>query len=181
MDYAFQWVISNGGIDTEADYPFTDVTALVMPTRSVRYCHDINKKKVVSINSYKRVLPANNEKALQAAVANQPVSVAIEAVGRSFQLYKSGVFDGVCGAKLDHGVTAVGYGSENDKDYWIVKNSWGASWGEAGYIRMRCNMAVSTGKCSIATDTYYPVKNRPRAESADRTAQSVLELEMVLV
>ncbi|CAD6335698.1 unnamed protein product [Miscanthus lutarioriparius] len=169
MDYAFQWVISNGGIDTEADYPFTGRDGTC----------DANKikKKVVSISSYKRVLPANNEKALQAAVAHQPVSVAIEAGGRSFQHYKSGVFDGVCGTKLDHGVTAVGYGSENGKDYWIVKNSWGTRWGEAGYIRMRRNVAAPTGKCGIAMDTYYPVKNRPRAY---RTAQSALELEMVL-
>ena len=71
-----------------------------------------------------------------------------------------GVFDGACGTKLDHGVTAVGYGRAGGKDYWIVKNSWGTRWGEGGYIRMRRNVAARTGKCGIAMDAYYPVKKR---------------------
>jgi C1A family cysteine protease len=70
-----------------------------------------------------------------------------------------GVFDGACGTKLDHGVTAVGYGSAGGKNYWIVKNSWGTGWGEGGYIRMRRNVAAPTGMCGIAMDAYYPVKN----------------------
>ncbi|RLN11487.1 zingipain-2-like [Panicum miliaceum] len=155
MDYAFQFVISNGGIDSEADYPYTARDGT---------CNEAKKKKkVVSINSYGHV-PANNEKALQMAVAKQPVSVAIEAGGRDFQLYKSGVFDGACGTKLDHGVTAVGYGSAGGKDFWIVKNSWGTGWGEGGYIRMRRNVAAPTGKCGIAMDAYYPIKNRKAAD-----------------
>nr|KJB14608.1 hypothetical protein B456_002G133800 [Gossypium raimondii] len=114
--------------------------------------------KVVSINDYEDV-PVNDEKALKKAVANQPVSVAIEAGGRSFQLYQSGIFDGKCGTQLDHGVTAVGYGTEKGKDYWIVKNSWGSSWGEAGYIRMARNVANTvTGKCGIAMEASYPIK-----------------------
>ena len=62
------------------------------------------------------------------------------------------------------------YYSENSKDYWIVKNSWSASWGEAGYICMRRNVPMATGKCGITMDTYYPSKNCPRA---NRTAQSI--------
>ncbi|KAK9145686.1 hypothetical protein Sjap_005589 [Stephania japonica] len=79
--------------------------------------------KIVGIYAYEDV-PINDEKSLQKAVANQPVSVTIEDGGRAFQLYKSGLFIERCGIALDHGVVAVGYGTENDKDYWIVRNSW---------------------------------------------------------
>ncbi|CAD6338566.1 unnamed protein product [Miscanthus lutarioriparius] len=152
MDNAFQFVINNGSIDTEADYPFIGTD---MACDAIR-----EKRKVVSIDSYENV-PANNEKALQKAVANQPVSVAIDAGGLAFQLYSSSIFSGICGLKLDHGVTAVGYGSENGEDFWIVKNSWGPEWGEGGYIRMARNVLLPMGKCGIAMDASYPVKNGP--------------------
>ena len=150
MDYAFEFIIHNGGIDTEEDYPYTARDGS---------CDQYRKNaKVVTIDDYEDV-PANDEKALQKAVANQPVSVAIEAGGREFQFYDSGVFSGKCGTALDHGVTAVGYGSENGVDYWIVKNSWGASWGENGYIRMARNIGNEvTGKCGIAMEASYPIK-----------------------
>ncbi|KZV41175.1 hypothetical protein F511_10309 [Dorcoceras hygrometricum] len=123
MDYAFQFIIKNGGIDTSVDYPYNARDGT---------CDQFRKNaKVVSINDYEDV-PENDEQALKKAVANQPVSVAIEAGGRAFQLYQSGVFTGLCGTDLDHGVVAVGYGTENGEDYWIVRNSWGPSWGEKG-------------------------------------------------
>ncbi|RZC54943.1 hypothetical protein C5167_013782 [Papaver somniferum] len=150
MDYAFQFIINNGGIDSEEDYPYKARDGT---------CDSYRKNaKVVSIDGYEDV-PVNDEKALQKAVANQPIAVAIEAGGRAFQLYSSGIFSGKCGTSLDHGVAAVGYGSEDGKDYWIVKNSWGASWGEKGYIRMERNLAdTTTGKCGIAMEASYPTK-----------------------
>ncbi|MCL7032757.1 hypothetical protein MKW94_000129 [Papaver nudicaule] len=150
MDYAFQFIINNGGIDSEEDYPYKARDGT---------CDAYRKNaKVVSIDGYEDV-PVNDEKALQKAVSNQPIAVAIEAGGRAFQLYSSGIFSGKCGTALDHGVAAVGYGSEGGKDYWIVKNSWGASWGEEGYIRMERNLADTTaGKCGIAVEASYPTK-----------------------
>jgi hypothetical protein len=150
MDYAYEFIIKNGGIDTEEDYPYTGYD---------NRC-DANRKnaKVVTIDDYEDV-PINSEASLQKAVAGQPIAVAIEGGGRAFQLYSSGIFTGSCGTALDHGVAAVGYGSENGKDYWIVKNSWGSSWGESGYIRMERNIKSASGKCGIALEASYPIKN----------------------
>ncbi|KAJ6675870.1 CYSTEINE PROTEASE [Salix viminalis] len=103
MDYAFEFIINNGGIDTEDDYPYLGRDGK---------CDTFRKNaRVVSIDSYEDV-PVNDETALTKAVANQPISVAIEAGGRSFQFYESGIFTGECGINLDHGVAAVGYGTE---------------------------------------------------------------------
>merc|ERR1712196_205175 len=95
---------------------------------------------------------ANNEDALAAAVEQQPVSVAIEADQRAFQLYSSGVFTSTCGTNLDHGVLAVGFGTDGGQDYWKVKNSWGSSWGEKGYIRLGRGSEFNSGsgQCGIA-------------------------------
>ncbi|CAN1307505.1 Cysteine proteinase RD21A [Linum perenne] len=151
MDYAFEFIIKNGGIDTDEDYPY----------KAADNACDSNRQrnaKVVTIDGYKDV-PTNDEKSLKKAVAGQPVSVAIEAGGRAFQLYESGVFMGQCGTQLDHGVVAVGYGTENGVDYWLVRNSWGPDWGEKGYIKMERNVAkTKTGKCGIAMEASYPTK-----------------------
>jgi hypothetical protein len=151
MDYAFEFIIKNGGIDTEEDYPYTAKDGKCDSTRK--------NAKVVTIDGYEDV-PVNDEKSLMKAVANQPIAVAIEAGGRAFQLYESGIFTGACGTALDHGVAAVGYGTENGVDYWIVRNSWGAEWGEKGYLRMERNLkSAATGKCGIAMEPSYPTKS----------------------
>ena len=92
---------------------------------------------------------------MKAAVAKQPISVLIEADKSVFQMYRGGIFDSAeCGTSLDHATLVVGYGSENGKEFWIMKNSWGASWGESGYMRL----AIEQGKgvCGIQMNTLYP-------------------------
>jgi C1A family cysteine protease len=95
---------------------------------------------------------------LKAAVAKQPVAVAIEADTKYFQSYSGGVLtSSSCGTSLDHGVLAVGYGEENGQKYWLVKNSWGTSWGEQGYVKIgRSDSTNDAGICGIAMDPSFP-------------------------
>uniref|UniRef100_A0ACD5X1Z6 Uncharacterized protein n=1 Tax=Avena sativa TaxID=4498 RepID=A0ACD5X1Z6_AVESA len=152
MDYAFQFIHKNGGITTEANYPYQGVQNTCDLTKE--NSHD------VTIDGYEDV-PANDESALQKAVVNQPVSVAIDASGNDFQFYSEGVFTGECGTELDHGVAAIGYGTARDgTKYWIVKNSWGEDWGEKGYIRMQRGVEQAEGLCGIAMQASYPTKSK---------------------
>uniref|UniRef100_A0A0D9XQX5 Peptidase C1A papain C-terminal domain-containing protein n=1 Tax=Leersia perrieri TaxID=77586 RepID=A0A0D9XQX5_9ORYZ len=155
MDYAFEFIKKNGGITTGAKYPYRAQQGRCNKAKASS--HD------VTIDGYEDV-PANDETALQKAVANQPVAVAIEASSQDFQFYSEGVFTGECGTDLDHGVAAVGYGTTRDgTKYWIVKNSWGEDWGERGYIRMqREESSRSNGLCGIAMEASYPIKSPPR-------------------
>jgi cathepsin L len=146
MDDAFQYIIQNG-IDTEASYPYTAQDGNCV----------FNPKNVgARISTYTDVT-SMSEAALQNAVGMiGPVSVAIDASHSSFQFYSGGVyFEPSCSAtQLDHGVLAVGYDTMKvGGDYWIVKNSWGTSWGMSGYIFMARNQ---NNNCGIATMASYP-------------------------
>jgi len=158
MDFAFQFIINNGGLDTEDDYPYTATGGQCKLRKRDRH--------VVSIDGFEDV-PENNEIALKKAVAHQPVSVAIEADQKSFQLYMGGVFDDLeCGTSLDHGVLAVGYGYDEEKGtYWIVKNSWGPEWGDNGYILLKMGVEAKEGLCGIAMSASYPLKTHPNPPS----------------
>ncbi|WCJ32698.1 Cysteine proteinases superfamily protein [Euphorbia peplus] len=148
MDDGFKFIIGNKGITTETNYPYEAADGTCNTKEEANHA--------ANIASYEDV-PANNEASLMKAVANQPISVAIDASGSEFQFYSSGVFTGSCGTELDHGVTAVGYGSSNGMNYWLVKNSWGNQWGEEGYIRMQKDIDAKEGLCGIAMQASYPI------------------------
>jgi len=151
MDQAFQYIVDKKGLCSEASYPYKAVDG------SCKTCTVVSGS---NISGYQDVA-ANSESSLQAAVAGQPVSVAIEADTMVFQFYSGGILsDPSCGTQLDHGVLAVGYGTDSaGKAYWIVKNSWGNSWGEQGYIRLARNVSAKQGECGIAMQASFPTKN----------------------
>ncbi|GAB2298166.1 hypothetical protein Dimus_032238 [Dionaea muscipula] len=143
---AFEYIMGNGGLTTEDAYPYTGSQGW--------WCNLGSDPIAATISNYENV--PSDEGSLQQAVANQPCSVAIDASCDDFMQYSGGVFSESCGNNLDHAVTTVGYGTTDDgTDYWLVKNSWGTSWGENGYIRMQRNVG-GDGMCGIATDASYP-------------------------
>jgi len=143
MTQAMDYIIQNGGIDTENSYPYTaeDGTCNYNPSNS-----GATLKSYVNVNQ-------GDENDLQAKVAIGPTSVAIDASQSSFQFYTSGVYyEPDCSStQLDHGVLAVGWGVSSGSDYWIVKNSWGTDWGQAGYIWMSRNKQNNCGIATMAT------------------------------
>ena len=149
MDYGFQYIISNNGITTETAYPYS--------ATGPNACEAPGKPVAARISNFVDV-PTNSDNALMTAIAQQPVSVAVEADQNSFQFYSGGVMTASCGSNLDHGVLAVGYGTSNGLDYYKVKNSWGSSWGADGYILLgRGSQFGSDGQCGILMDPSYPV------------------------
>jgi cathepsin L len=145
MDQAFQYIKDNNGIDTEDSYPYEAVD------NTCRF----KAANVGATDTGFTDIKSKDEDALKQAVATVgPISVAIDASHASFQLYKSGIYNEIfCSqTRLDHGVLAVGYGTDSNKDYWLVKNSWGEGWGDSGYIKMTRN---KRNQCGIATASSY--------------------------
>jgi C1A family cysteine protease len=156
----FSWIGKVGGLCTETDYPYTSGTTTETGTCQ-NTCKKISETAPVSAVN----INANSDNNMMAAIAQQPVSVAIEADQSSFQLYKSGVFTGACGTNLDHAVALVGYGTMNGLDYYILRNSWSETWGSAGYMYIGRGNDPSTGKpynggkgqCGVLMQGVYPV------------------------
>ena len=147
MDWAFQYIQNNDGVDTEASYPYTAKDGKCMYNAANKGATDTGFVDIAS----------GNETMLKESVAMVgPISVAIDAGHQSFLQYSGGIYDNPkCSTEdLDHGVVVVGYGTENGQDYWIIKNSWGMSWGEHGYGRMSRN---KRNQCGIATMASYPL------------------------
>ncbi|OAY73105.1 Ananain [Ananas comosus] len=142
---AFNFIVANKGLTTEANYPYKG---------SKGVC-DKNKLSdhAAYITGYRSV-PKNSEAELMKAVNNQPVSVGVNA--KPWHHYTGGIFNEACGPNVTHGVAVVGYGEESGKKYWIIKNSWGTKWGESGYMRIAKNVAAKQGLCGLATNPLYP-------------------------
>jgi len=138
---AYAYVVKAGGIETSANYPYTSGGG------NTGICKFDQSKVAVKVTGYKSV--ARGETNMKAALNNGPVSVCLAA--DAFQSYRSGILKS-CPGQVDHCVQAVGYDDTNVPPYWIVRNSWAKSWGEAGYIR------VESGKdlCKISDDVTYP-------------------------
>lgn len=144
---AYEYVLYNGGIDTEAAYPYVGVNG---------ECH-FSKSGVGAMVSGVYNVTQFDEEELQGAVGFvRPTSIAFEVVG-DFRFYKSGVYESdTCGDGPDtvnHAVLAVGYDTTADTPYWIIKNSWGAGWGDEGYFKMK----LGSNMCGVATCASYPI------------------------
>lgn len=145
MEGAFKYIIEHGQCALSS-YPYTAKDG------SCQKC-----SAVAHISSCSDVKP-NDQLSLKAAVAQQPIAIAIEADTRYFQSYSGGILtSSSCGTNLDHGVLIVGYGTENGQDYWLVKNSWSDTWGDKGYVKIaRSSSTNDPGVCGIAMDPSFP-------------------------
>lgn len=145
MDYAFSYTATNG-TSLESNYPYTG---------KADKCKREDKDKVM-VNKSSTDVPEDDNDQMVAALDKQPVSVAVNA--SPIMLYKSGVFDDFAGCEghLNHGILAVGYGEEDGKMFYKVKNSWGEGWGEKGYIKLARKTGKSKGICGVTSSASYP-------------------------
>jgi len=139
---------SGTAMATEASYPYTARDG----TCKSSFTAAIPQGGVTGYKSVGNIFFGASVSSMQSAIQQQPVSIAIEADQSAFQSYKSGVLSSGCGTSLDHGVLAVGYGTESGQDYWLVKNSWGTSWGMDGYIKI----SSASNVCGVLNQPVYP-------------------------
>jgi KDEL-tailed cysteine endopeptidase len=160
MDNAFSWISKNGGLCSEFNYPYTSGVTGV-PGTCTKSCPLVFGSQIASFIDVK----PNSDTDMMNALYKEPVSVAIDAESREFQLYLSGVFTSTCGTTLDHGVLATGYGVLNNLEYYSIKNSWSTSWGQNGYILLGKGIDPNTnkpynggaGQCGVLMEPSYPV------------------------
>lgn len=152
----FEWIGKTNGLCTEAAYPYVSGTTKTTGTCQ-KTCSKVAGSDVQSVFN----IPTKSDSAMMTAIAQQPVSIAVEADESTFQLYKSGVFTGKCGTSLDHAVALVGY----TDSYYILRNSWGTSWGVQGYMYIGKGNDPATGKpynngagqCGLLMEASYPI------------------------
>lgn len=164
MDNAFLFDEHSGGLCSEEDYPYLGWAGLITGCKKDKgICEDVPHTEVSSF-----VDVNHTDVDLMKAISMQPISVAIEADGTGFQFYKEGVYDEECGTNIDHGVLAVGYAKD---DYYLIKNSWGATWGDSGYIKIsqKSANAAEEGQCGILMAASRPIlkDNEPEPPQAE--------------
>jgi len=137
MDKAFDWVMTNNGIDSEADYAYTSGGG------DTGVCDNSKLGNVVAKVAGHQDLPSNEGQMASWVAQNGPLSIALDAM--SWQSYSGGIMSNCVGSQLDHGVLIIGYDTTFSTPYWIVKNSWGTMWGENGYIRL----AYGSNQCNL--------------------------------
>merc|ERR1739848_169612 len=147
MDWGFTYIMSVKGLENEKSYPYTAEDG---------ECKFDATKAVGKATGFVDISEGSEDMLTAAIASNGPISVAIDASHNSFQFYNKGVYsEPKCSStELDHGVLAVGYGTLAGKDYYLVKNSWGTSWGMEGYIMMSRN---AKNQCGIATSASFPM------------------------
>jgi len=140
MDRTFNWTEKHP-LCAESSYPWTERSG------KCHSCPPVPGCKVIGFTE----IPEGDDKALMEALNKQPIAVAVDASSWSF--YSGGVFDGKCDSKqVDHTALLIGYGTDSGKQYWTLQNSWGASWGEKGYIRL----IRKPDECGISEMAMYP-------------------------
>lgn len=145
MNAAWDYAEAKGGLASQKEYPYTAKDGT---------CQEV-KERLTTPQTYHNVYQTETD--VSNAIFDGPVSAAIEADAESFRFYTGGVyFDPFCGKALNHAIGIVGYGQNDKQAYWIVRNSWGKTWGEDGYIRMRKDLEISGGTCGILLDVSYP-------------------------
>jgi C1A family cysteine protease len=146
---AFRYIESKG-LEAEKSYPYTSGT-----TEKTGTCQYNANAVIATITSWGYATTTKNETAMQVSLVNiSPLSVIVDA--ESWQFYRGGVVDSNCGTNLDHAVQATGYNTNSNPPYWIVRNSWGASWGEQGYIYVE----MFKNMCGIAMEPCYVEYNK---------------------
>jgi len=167
MDYAWEWLVNTqgGAIATEGSYPF------VSGGGSVPGCSSGSTGATISGN---QDLPASEQQMATWLDTNGPISIAVDAT--SWQSYNGGVLTDCISQQLDHAVLAIGYMEDQNPPYWIIKNSWAASWGEAGYIYVemwsnQCLLANSPCTSTVGGAQDWHSKKRPPRVPKTRKAQ----------
>ncbi|KAL4191361.1 hypothetical protein AMTRI_Chr07g29530 [Amborella trichopoda] len=145
MDEAFKFIINNGGLSSENDYPYQ--------AKDGTWDTQKSSSKAATITGFHDI-PYHDENAMLSAVANQPISVGINGSGSEFRHYSGGIFTRACSLHLDHVVTVIGYGTGDDgTPYRLIKNSWGESWGENGYMKIQRGVNL----CKISNLGSFPL------------------------
>jgi C1A family cysteine protease len=159
MNAGFVYVEQNG-LCTEDSYPYVAKDQKCKAARHTASC-TVGMPKG-SVKGFKDV-KKDDEEALMEAVSKGPVSIAIEADHQAFQFYSGGVLKKACGTQLDHGVLLVGYGEKEGAKFWKVKNSWGGSWGDHGYIELERGKSPDgkDGECGLLRQPSFPVVEQP--------------------